>query len=248
MATTPNYGWVMPDPTDFVTSLPADFEIFGDAVDLTLDTIETKLDVITTEGDLIVGDASGDPVRLPVGAAGEVLTSDGDTVSFVAPSSGSLTLLNTGGTTLTGSFVEITSIPSTFNHLYILIRNFLPATDNRRLRMRTNVTTSNYMTINQGDPQSLLGGDASWEIIPVSDDTVSTSIFAGYISDYANTTTIKVLFPSFGFSTNPTDDTRINYKASRFEVCNNTTAITTLRFFANIGNMTSGTVFVYGVK
>jgi hypothetical protein len=33
MATTPNYGWVMPDPTDFVTDLPADFEIFGDAVD-----------------------------------------------------------------------------------------------------------------------------------------------------------------------------------------------------------------------
>jgi frataxin-like iron-binding protein CyaY len=87
MATTPNYGWVMPDPTDFVTDLPADFEIFGDAVDTTLEAIETKLDVITTEGDLIVGDASGDPVRVPIGTAGQILTSDGDTVEWVAPAS-----------------------------------------------------------------------------------------------------------------------------------------------------------------
>lgn len=33
MATTPNYGWVTPAPTDFVVSLPADFETFADAVD-----------------------------------------------------------------------------------------------------------------------------------------------------------------------------------------------------------------------
>jgi len=79
----------MPDPTDFVTDLPADFEIFGDAVDTTLEAIETKLDVITTEGDLIVGDASGDPVRLPIGATSNVLTSNGDTATWQAlPSSG----------------------------------------------------------------------------------------------------------------------------------------------------------------
>jgi hypothetical protein len=91
MATTPNYGWVMPDPTDFVTDLPADFEIFGDAVDTTVDSIDnrvTDLEVITTEGDLIVGDASGDPVRVAVGTAGQVLASDGDTVEWVTPASG----------------------------------------------------------------------------------------------------------------------------------------------------------------
>jgi hypothetical protein len=74
----------MPDPTDFVTDLPADFEIFGDAVDATVD----RLDVITTEGDLIVGDASGDPVRVAIGAAGQVLTSDGDTIEWLDPASG----------------------------------------------------------------------------------------------------------------------------------------------------------------
>jgi hypothetical protein len=84
----------MPDPTDFVTDLPADFEIFGDAVDTTLEAIETKLDVITTEGDLVVGDASGDPVRVPVGTAGQVLASDGDTVEWVNAAGGAPPYLN----------------------------------------------------------------------------------------------------------------------------------------------------------
>ena len=30
---TTNFGWVMPSPTDLVTDLPADFEVFGQAVD-----------------------------------------------------------------------------------------------------------------------------------------------------------------------------------------------------------------------
>jgi len=33
---TTNYGWQMPTPTDLVTDLPADFEVFGQAVDTSL--------------------------------------------------------------------------------------------------------------------------------------------------------------------------------------------------------------------
>jgi len=40
MATTPNYGWVTPAPTNFVTNLPADFELFADAVDENVNDIE----------------------------------------------------------------------------------------------------------------------------------------------------------------------------------------------------------------
>jgi len=49
---------------------------------LTTDLAGKQDDVITTQGDLVIGDASGDPVRLPVGTADQVLTSDGTTVSF----------------------------------------------------------------------------------------------------------------------------------------------------------------------
>ena len=33
---TSNFGWQMPTPTDLVTDLPADFEVFGQAVDTSL--------------------------------------------------------------------------------------------------------------------------------------------------------------------------------------------------------------------
>ena len=50
MATTPNYSWVMPDPTDLVTDLPADFEIFGDAVDASVFEVETLVDLNNQTG------------------------------------------------------------------------------------------------------------------------------------------------------------------------------------------------------
>lgn len=41
-------GWVMPTPTDLVTDLPADFEVFGQAVDNTTQTnlVLTIMDAI----------------------------------------------------------------------------------------------------------------------------------------------------------------------------------------------------------
>jgi hypothetical protein len=137
MATTPNYGWVMPDPTDFVTDLPADFEIFGDAVDTTLEAIETKLDVITTEGDLVVGDASGDPVRLPIGTVGQVLLSDGDTAEWGTVTSGGYFSLASG--TLSGTELSITSIPSGYEKLVLVVKDFRTlTTDFSSLRIRIN--------------------------------------------------------------------------------------------------------------
>jgi hypothetical protein len=50
MATTPNYSWVMPDPTDLVTDLPADFEIFGDAVDASVYEIQTEVELNSQTG------------------------------------------------------------------------------------------------------------------------------------------------------------------------------------------------------
>lgn len=79
MATTPNYGWVTPAPTDFVTDLPADFEVFADAVDASF---------AADEGDLLVGGTSNIFEALPIGAAGTVLTSDGDTAEWAAPAGG----------------------------------------------------------------------------------------------------------------------------------------------------------------
>jgi hypothetical protein len=122
MATTPNYGWVTPAPTDFVTDLPADFEIFADAVDASF---------AADEGDLLVGGTSNIFEALPIGAAGTVLTSDGDTASWVAAAGGGKVLqvvqgdLTSTFSTSSGSLVDtglsVTITPSASNSKVLIL-------------------------------------------------------------------------------------------------------------------------------
>lgn len=101
---TTNFGWQMPTSTDLVTDLPADFEVFGQAVDTALvdlkggttgqvlsktsgtdmdftwvdtdDTNAIQNAIVDAKGDLIAASAADTPARLAVGANGTVLTAD----------------------------------------------------------------------------------------------------------------------------------------------------------------------------
>ena len=99
---TSNFGWQMPTPTDLVTDLPADFEVFGQAVDTSLADLKggstgqvlsknsnTDMDfvwvtsddanaiqntIVDAKGDLIGASAADTPARLAVGANDLFLT------------------------------------------------------------------------------------------------------------------------------------------------------------------------------
>jgi hypothetical protein len=134
MAITPSYGWVTPAPTDFVTDLPADFETFADAVDASF---------TAAEGDLLVGGTTNIFEPLTIGAAGTVLTSDGDTAEWAAPAGGapSFSLLST--TTLSGTSVTISSIPA-HRTLYVVLKDVRVSNIfNSRLLLRLNGDTGN---------------------------------------------------------------------------------------------------------
>jgi hypothetical protein len=120
MPNTTNFGWATPADTDLVKDGAAAIRTLGSSIDTSLVDLKggttgqvltkasnTDLDFsfttpagspITTEGDLVIGDASGDAVRLPIGAAGTVLTSDGDTADWVAPAGGGKVLQVVFGT------------------------------------------------------------------------------------------------------------------------------------------------------
>lgn len=228
MATTPNYGWVMPDPTDFVTDLPADFEIFGDAADAsvkalnpgttagdvdyyTSSTAKARLGIgtagqvlavntgatapewvtpatspITTEGDLIVGDASGDPVRVAVGTAGQILASDGDTVEWVTPAAGgAFTLIST--TSLSGTQVSLTSLPTTFRHLFLSLTD-VNINSNATIQLRFNSDTGNNYGHSGISTGSVSGSNDQPEINLTGPTFVgsgsSANNFSIYINDY----------------------------------------------------------------
>jgi hypothetical protein len=184
----------MPDPTDFVTDLPADFEIFGDAVDTTVDAIDnrvTDLEVITAEGDLIVGDASGDPVALPIGAAGTVLTSDGDTAEWAAAAAGGMTQIATGS--LSGAAVTISSISSSYKDLVLVVQNYSAATSFNGFGFRINNVTSGY-----GSTATKTSGSSN------SNQTAQSTIKAGssaYASPVAaSNDVIKLTIPNYSLT------------------------------------------------
>lgn len=91
MATTPNYGWITPAPTDFVVDLPADFETFADAADATVKALNPG----TTAGDLDYYTSGTAKARIGIGTTGQVLTVSAGVPAWASPASGSLTQLAT---------------------------------------------------------------------------------------------------------------------------------------------------------
>jgi hypothetical protein len=128
---TSNFGWQMPTNTDLVSALPADFEVFGQAVDTALMDLkggttnqvlaknsDTDMDFkwvadaagmtdpMTTTGDVIYSSSGSTPARLGIGTAGQVLKVNSGATAPEWVSAGAnldYTLANTGGTALTGS-------------------------------------------------------------------------------------------------------------------------------------------------
>lgn len=109
---TTNYGWVMPTSTDLVTDLPADFNVFGQAVDTSLVDLlggttgqvlakasNANMDFVwsadaagmtnpmTTTGDTIYSSSGSTPARRGIGSTGQVLTVSGGIPTWATPGS-----------------------------------------------------------------------------------------------------------------------------------------------------------------
>ena len=205
---------------------------------------------LTTKGDLY-GFSTVD-ARLPVGTNGHVLTADSTQslgIKWAAAGGGGLTLINTGGTTLTGATTTVGSIPGTYRNLYIVILNYKPATDDARIYVRANgdATANRYHNINTatGDAGSLAYNDPTWTLSLGNDNSVAQGLSAFTIYEYANTTIWKMI-QGWSMQNNATTTTNISYR-SLIGFYNQTTAISSLEFWNSAGNFTSGTVNVYGV-
>ena len=168
---TTNFGWQMPTSTDLVTDLPADFEVFGQAVDTSLMDLKggttgqvltkasnTDMDftwaadasgipatIFDAKGDLIAASAADTAARLAVGTNGQVLTADSTTgtgLKWATPASGSMTSIASGS--LSGSAVTImSSIPGTYRNLRLVLSNHYLSADGQT-QITVNNTTGIY--------------------------------------------------------------------------------------------------------
>jgi len=202
---------------------------------------------MTTTGDTIYSSSGSTPARLGIGTTGQVLTVASGLPSWSTPTAtGGMTLIST--TTLTGASVTISSIPSSYVNLFLVIRQFLPATDSGKLNMRLNAdSASRYRVITgTGDTAAATFNGTEMNISNSVDN--ATTQFSGSVllADYANTTTWKVA-DIFATGNDATTTTSLTARWTK-NVYNQTGAISSIQFLADTGNMTSGSVLLYGVK
>jgi hypothetical protein len=206
---------------------------------------------VGAKGDLLAGTAADTVAALAVGANDTVLTADSTAATglkWATPSSGGMTLIST--TTLSGSSVTLSSIPSTYKNLEIVIRNFIPATTNESMRLRINgdsgASRHAQLFWNTTSQDDLQFDSTSLQITREGSNSVSQSFHTFTINDYANTVTWKSI-TGFGIVNYFTTTTKYNYNSIN-GFYNQTGAVSSLTFFPNAGNFTSGTILLYGVK
>lgn len=238
---TSNYSWQMPTSTDLVTDLPADFEVFGQAVDTTTKALNPS----TTLGDIEYRSATANTnTRLGIGTSGQVLTVSGGVPAWTTASGGGLTLIST--TTMSGASILLSSIPQTYKNLRLVFRNYTPATGGENLTIRVNDdSNANRHQYNQ---QDFFAGPFNATYIRMSHNTNSASTASGQFEflDYASTGTWKM---GFGYDANNSNNVAGEVSGGTFiGAYNQTGAITSLRLAPTSGNFTSGTILLYGVS
>ena len=248
-ATTSGLEWgtVDADITEVVAGTGLSGGGTSGSVTLT-NTVATTLDAA---GDIIYASAADTPARLAIGTAGQFLAVNGGATApqwVAAPTaSANWSLLNAGGTALTGASTITVSGISNADKIFVLVYNSSSNSAYSEITLRLNADSgSNYRHVGEEFYNS--GGSG------VNNSTSRTSILigrnvndaVGQISGIVeisgcNTSGLKV-FSSKGISGNLDSNYR-NYITSG--VYSGSSAITSISILSDSGNFDNGTIFVY---
>ena len=169
--------------------------------------------IIDAKGDLIVGTAADTPARLAVGATnGHVLTVDSAEASGMkwasAAATTTFTLINSGGTSLSGSSTTVSSI-SGKNQIFVFVDGG-SATGTTQFRLRLNSDSGSNYRITDGyatqtgiplypctaaqtfKSYSLITGTNSTGVMPITSGAVrSDESFSTTVGSYTSSATIS---------------------------------------------------------
>jgi hypothetical protein len=116
------------------------------ARDLADNTQNTKPKVVDAKGDLIAATAADTASRLAVGANNTVLTADSAEATglkWTTPSSGGMTLLNAGGTAMSGASTSVSVTSTGYTTLEIFIKDAYANTNDSGGYLRINGDSGN---------------------------------------------------------------------------------------------------------
>jgi hypothetical protein len=204
--------------------------------------------IVDAKGDIIAATAADTVARLAVGANGTTLVADSAEATGLkwatASSGGGMTLIST--TTLSGTSTTLSSIPQTYNSLFLIITGLTSGTSDKEFRCLPNssvsnfsgsrlvsasaqLVTNNYISLSGGPNVTRTDANNGWALTfnnYTSTAYKPTTFYGRYLQSGGIVTTI---FAGGVFTEN--------------------NAITSLVFDVEGGNsMSTGTVLLYGVK
>lgn len=246
MPTTTNYGWTTPADTDLVKDGASAIRTLGSSIDTTTKNLNPQ----TTTGAIAYRSSTSNVnTSLPLGTAGQVLTvnSGATAPEWATAASGGMTLLST--TTLSGASTTISSISQSYQDLYIMIDGVTNATANGQFRLAPNAQTANTSQVQL----ELLGSGvttssttagyiqlAGTSQAPTRTD--ATNVWWMQIRNYAAGTLKPFQFT--GWMVTGGGNQLINAGGTMILGA----AISSLVFSNSGGNLSTGTVKIWGVK
>ncbi len=237
----------MPTNTDLVKDLPADFDIFGQAVDDRIKALNPE----TTLGDIAYRSSTANvKTRLALGTALQVLrvNSGATAPEWATLVSGGMTLLST--TTLSGASTTISAINQTYNNLYILISGIDNASNSiNKLKPNSSSITDTIFGEIIHNVSAAIDGTLN-DAFPISARQTNlagntNNAFACEIFNYASTTNYKVSNFCAGLVRATSS---ANTQVFGTGLIKTNSAITDIEITSGTGNFSGGTVLVYGVK
>ena len=204
---------------------------------------KTAKSTLTTTGDIYYASGANTPARLGIGSTGNVLTVASGIPSWAAPAGGgqNFTLINAGGTALTGA-QTITVNVSGYNQIYIYIDRASSASASSYMRWRINTDTgNNYYYFATGNDVALYdGGGPTNFIFAGRMGTGTGDIVSGFILiNGCNATGLKP------FITAGSGNGSLSRYYSEVGHWDGTT-VSSVSFNSETGNFDAGTIYVYG--
>jgi len=253
MATTTNYGWTTPDDTALVKDGAAAIRTLGSSVDTTTKNLNPQ----TTTGALAYRSATSNVnTALAIGTVGQVLTvNSGATAPEWASPAASMTLLNSGGTSLSGAATTVSFTSTGYVNLHIQVLGVKTAADTNGYTVRINGdTAANYSTMRSNiydttptfDPNNSIGATSISIRSPLGTSSDYYKIGQMVMEIYRPTDTSQHFFNWSCVGSNTTL-TNPWYMFNSLGIYDASAAISSLTFTVG-STFTAGTVYVYGVK